>query len=164
MPSQKPASGTSIHVRDADAGDLHRLLELEAMFPGDRLSSRQFRRHLASPTARLRVAECQGGCETEVMAYALTLLRARSRIARLYSIAVDPRARGLGVGRCLLDDAQHQAAVAGCGMLRLEVRADNAAAIALYRREGFTCFGSHRAYYADGCDALRFQRSLPHGG
>lgn len=156
MPSANTAQPSPIGMRDACLGDLSRLLELEGMFPGDRLSPRQFRRHLASPCARMRVAEVDG-C---VMGYALTLLRNGSQIARLYSIAVDPASRGLGLGRALLVDALDQAGKADRKCLRLEVRADNLVAIALYRREGFTEFGRHPKYYADGCDAIRFERWL----
>lgn len=143
-------------VRDAAAGDLPRLLALEAMFSGDRLSPRQFRHHLASPRARLRVVE-RGG---SVCAYALVLLRHGSRIARLYSIAVDPALRGAGLGAALLDDALQQARAAGRARLRLEVRQDNVAAIALYRRAGFVPFGQISGYYEDGCAALRMERAV----
>lgn len=142
-------------VRDARPQDLPRLLQLEALFPGDRLAPRQFRRHLASPRARLRVALRDG----VIVAYALTLLRRGSARARLYSIAVEPAARGLGLGAQLLDDAMRQAAAAGCEWLRLEVREDNAAAIALYRRLGFVEFGCKPGYYEDGAAALRFERA-----
>lgn len=143
-------------VRDAVAADLPRLLALEAMFAGDRLSPRQFRHHLVSPRARLRVIECAG----RVSAYALVLLRQGSRIARLYSIAVDPALRGAGLGAALLEDALHQAAAAGRACLRLEVRQDNVAAIALYRRAGFVPFGEIPGYYEDGCTALRLERAV----
>ena len=150
---------TSILLRPARPADLAALLALEAMFPGDRLSPRQFRRHLASPRARLRVAMFKG----TLAAYALTLLRRGSAVARLYSIAVDPAWRGHGLGAALLIDAQEQALRAGCDRLRLEVRADNAAAIALYRHAGFREFGRHPCYYEDGCDALRFEKLLAPG-
>lgn len=154
MPSPTPLPTDPVTLRDACASDLPRLLELEALFPGDRLSPRQFRHHLHSPRARLRVAEAGGG----IAGYALTFLRRGSAVARLYSIVVDPLARGVGVGVALLRDACVQAGEAGRDRLRLEVREDNAAAIGLYRREGFVPFGRHVAYYADGCDALRFER------
>lgn len=146
-------------MRDGRLADLSRLLELEALFPGDRLAPRQFRRHLASPRARLRVAEVDG-C---LAGYALVFLRRGSAVARLYSIVVDPAARGGGMGAALVRDACAQAHRAGCRWLRLEVRADNVSALALYRREGFEVFGRHEAYYADGCDAWRLQRAL-HAG
>lgn len=151
MPSTAPPN-----LRDARDTDLPGLLALEAMFPGDRLSARQFRRHLASPRARLRVAQVEG----RVVGYALIFLREGSAIARLYSLAVDPACRGHGIGAALLADAQHQAAVAGRHRLRLEVRADNDAAIALYERARFVQFGRHASYYEDGCDALRLERVL----
>ena len=66
------------------------LLALEQTFPGDRMSARQFRHHLASPRARWRVAEAGG----KLLGYSLVLLRRDSDRARLYSIAVDPAARG----------------------------------------------------------------------
>ncbi len=156
MPSPTSALKTLPAVRDARAADVARLLELEALFPGDRLSARQFRRHLASPRARLRVAETGG----HIVAYALTFLRHGSVVARLYSIVVEPVARGSGIGVALLRDACAQAGEAGCRWLRLEVRTDNVAAMALYQREGFVVFERREAYYADGCDAWRLQRAL----
>jgi ribosomal-protein-alanine N-acetyltransferase len=143
-------------VRDASAADLPRLLALEQLFPGDRLSLRQFRHHLASSSARLRVAVVADA----LAGYALTLLRKGSNAARLYSIVVDPARRGLGLGETLLADALQQARLAGKTELRLEVREDNASAIALYQRMGFTPFGRREGYYEDGCAALRFVRQL----
>ena len=154
LPMSLPVTG--FQLRDARSADLPRLLELEAMFPGDRLSARQFRHHLRSPRARLRVLENEG----TIQGYALLLMRGNSRIARLYSIAVDPQARGTGAGRALLLDAFAQADEAACQRLRLEVRSDNAAAIALYLKAGCQRIGLLPAYYADGCDALRFECRL----
>lgn len=149
---------TSLHstyVRTARFEDLADLLALESMFPGDRLSARQFRRHLNSPRARVRVVEYAGA----VAGYALILMRRGSAIARLYSIAVDPQWRGAGLGAALLDDALQAARGAGCLVLRLEVREDNTAAIGLYQRHGFETFGRIESYYEDACAALRMQRA-----
>ena len=156
MAMQMSTTSSLFRVRDAVAADLPRLLALEAMFSGDRLSPRQFRHHLTSPRARLRVVE-RGG---SVCAYALVLLRHGSYIARLYSIAVDLTMRGAGLGAALLDDALQQAGNAGRASLRLEVRQDNVAAIALYRRAGFVPFGQIPGYYGDGCAALRLERTV----
>ncbi len=152
MAPEKPG----VALRDARPCDLERLLALEAMFPGDRLSARQFRRHLSSPTARLRVAEFDGA----LAGYALLFVRRGSAVARLYSIAVDPAQRGAGLGALLLADVEQLARNAGRGILRLEVRADNVAAIALYRRAGYREQGRIPGYYEDGCDALRFDKAL----
>lgn len=140
-------------LRDARPDDLAALLALEARFPGDRLSKRQFRHHLVSASSQLRIVDDGTG-------YALVLFRAGSDIARLYSIAVDPAVRGRGLGAALLADAEAGAAARGATRLRLEVREDNAAAIALYRGRGYAVFGRYAGYYADGADALRFEKRL----
>ena len=44
--------------------------------------------------------------------------------------------------------------------ITLEVRYDNAGAIALYEGCGFRQFGEHARYYADGATALRYEKSL----
>jgi len=77
--------------------------------------------------------------------------------ADLLRIAVDPAHRGSGLGRTLLEVCQAQLAVAGIHQLFLEVRATNAAAIALYRACGWERCGQRGAYYADGEDALLFR-------
>lgn len=143
-------------VRDARPADLPGLLALEAQFPGDRLSARQFRRHLASASARLRVVDG----DASLAGYALVFRRRGSRIARLYSIAVDPLARGRGTGSLLLADVEALARADGASALRLEVRLDNQAAIALYRARHYREFARLHGYYDDGIDALRFEKRM----
>lgn len=143
-------------LRKARSSDLAGLLALESRFPGDRLSARQFRHHLASPRARLRVL-AEG---SDLRGYHLLLTRAGSRWARLYSLAVDPALRGRGLGRLLLADAERQARQAGCAGLRLEVRQDNVAANALYAASGYRRLASLPAYYEDGGDGWRLQREF----
>jgi ribosomal-protein-alanine acetyltransferase len=148
---------TRTRVRRARRGDHAALLALERRsFRGDRLSPRQLRRHLDNRRAWLAVAERNGA----VLGDALLLFRAGSAIARLYSIAVAPEARGAGVGARLLRAAEAAARARGCRRLRLEVRADNAAAIALYEARGYRRFGRRPGYYDDGADAWRYQREL----
>ena len=144
-------------LRDARPDDLPALLALEAQFPGDRLAARQLRHHLANPSAALRVLAERG----RVAGYALLLLRRGARQARLYSIAVDAAQRGRGLGEMLLRDAEKIARRAGRSALRLEVRADNRAALALYEKAGYRRIGAYPAYYDDGTDAVRFEKALP---
>jgi ribosomal-protein-alanine N-acetyltransferase len=143
-------------LRAARAADLPGLLALESRFPGDRLSARQFRYHLANPRAVLRVL-VQGPA---LLGYHLLLTRAGSRWARLYSLVVDPAARGRGLGRVLLADAERQARRAGCSGLRLEVRQDNAAANALYAAAGYHRLAPLPGYYQDGGDGWRLRREI----
>ncbi len=149
----------TVAVRDAAVDDLPRLLEIEAGFPGDRLSRRQFVHHLRRG-APLRVIEDCGG----VAGYYLLLRRPGSRQVRLYSIAVDAARRGRGLGDRLLTDAERCASDLGGQRLTLEVREDNAAAIALYRAHGFIVAGRRERYYQDGQHALCLQRPLVAAG
>jgi [ribosomal protein S18]-alanine N-acetyltransferase len=142
--------------RDAAAVDLPALLVLEAGFPGDRLSARQFRHHLGRPESVLRLA-CAAADGT-VLGYSLLLRHRDSRLARLYSIVVRPEARRGGIGRALLIDAEQLAQRSGASGLRLEVRADNQAALALYGRRGYQAFARRPGYYEDGATAVRLQR------
>jgi ribosomal protein S18 acetylase RimI-like enzyme len=139
-------------VRVATVGDIERLLQLEeCCFAGDRISRRSFRRLLASETSATLLYE-QG--------YLMLLFRHGSMIARIYSIAVDPRARGRGLGRVLVEQAEGVARARGCDTMQLEVRVDNEAAIRLYESLDYLPIARTENYYQDGCAALRYRKSL----
>lgn len=63
------------------------------------------------------------------------------------NFAVHPAWRRQGLGRRLLAHSLDTAAAAGAPRATLEVRASNAAALALYRSAGFVHRGTRRAYY-----------------
>ncbi len=144
-------------IRDARLSDLSSLVALEERcFELDRFSRRQFRYLITRAQGRLLVDERRG----KLIGYVLVLFRRGTSLARLYSIAVDPRARGKGAGRDLLEAAEKAAVDASCAYLRLEVRPDNAESIRLYRRAGFRKLGEVSDYYEDGMDALRYEKAL----
>jgi ribosomal-protein-alanine acetyltransferase len=72
---------------------------------------------------------------------------ARGGDAEIMTVAVAPRAQGQGVGRALLETLRQTAAERGAGRLVLEVRADNAAARALYAATGFDQIATRTGYY-----------------
>jgi [ribosomal protein S18]-alanine N-acetyltransferase len=155
-PVRSPAERFAI--RSGRAADLPRLVEIEnGAFAGDRLSRHALTRHLHSPTAALLVAARP---PDRVVAYALLLFRAKARRARLYSLAVDPDARGLGLARTLLAAAEAEARRRGAAALTLEVRVDNRPAVRLYEALGYRGRGRRCDYYEDGADALRFEKPL----
>nr|MBV6629833.1 GNAT family N-acetyltransferase/peptidase C39 family protein [Oceanococcus sp. HetDA_MAG_MS8] len=144
-------------VRQATLADAHALASLEqAVFSSDRLSLRQFKHHLRSAHAELWLAEDDVG----VLGYGLVLLRRGTRLARLYSLAVDPRARGQGIAGRLLQTLEHQARQRGRVDLRLEVAQNNLSAQALYIRHGYQPFDVWSDYYADHQAAVRMQKRL----
>ena len=73
-------------------------------------------------------------------------------------VAAHPDARRQGLGRRLVQAALD---LPGTRSAFLEVRADNAPAIALYESLGFQKYYVRRRYYHDGCDALMYRRDLP---
>ena len=148
MPPENPPA--ALVIRPATLADLEALVGLEGQFPGDRLSRRAWRRHLTSPNALCLVA----ASGSELLADVLLLRRADSRWWRLYSLVRSPTAPR-GTGRRLLEAGLGAAQAAGAAGARLEVRADNTAAIALYRSLGFTLFSAADGYYEDGATALR---------
>ncbi len=153
--SRRPAA--AVTIRRVHTGDLAALLAIEkAVFPVDRLSRRSFRRFLVSPHATFLVAE-EGG---KLAGYALVLYPPRSKLARLYSIAVASHISQRGVGPLLLAAAAAAAKRRRRRAMRLEVHEHNTRAIARYEKSGYRLFGRHRDYYDDHGDALRFEKPL----
>lgn len=148
---------SALRIRAATINDIDALFALEtAVFETDRISKRSFRTLIARPTAATLVAEVGGS----VGGYAMILFRAGTGMARLYSIAVAPERSGAGLGRKLLQAAEEAAKNHARIILRLEVREDNAGAIALYRKTGYRQIGRIEDYYEDGMNALRFEKLL----
>ncbi|GFG68344.1 hypothetical protein MSEN_00640 [Mycolicibacter senuensis] len=73
----------------------------------------------------------------------------------VHTIGVDPAHQGRGIGRRLLADLLDYAAG---GVVHLEVRTDNVAAIGLYREVGFVETGVRKRYYRNGADAYMMRR------
>nr|WP_221247242.1 ribosomal protein S18-alanine N-acetyltransferase [Gordonia humi] len=81
------------------------------------------------------------------------------RECEVHTIAVDLAYQGHGHGRALMD-ALLAVADAENAAVFLEVRTDNAPAVALYERNGFTVAGTRRNYYQpSGADAYTMVRS-----
>jgi [ribosomal protein S18]-alanine N-acetyltransferase len=144
-------------IRPARLSDLDAIVALEeTVFSGDRLSRRSLRAFVQSSRQPLLVASV----DDTLAGYAVMALRQGTSVARLYSIAVDPRLGRRGVGRALLRACEHYAHRHGRRALRLEVRHDNAAAIALYERFNYRRFGRRENYYDDGAAALRLEKRI----
>ncbi|SEI20894.1 peptidase C39 family protein [Pseudomonas asplenii] len=144
--------------RPATTDDLPALLQLEAhCFTSDRLTARSFHWMINRANARLIVTQQADG---QLAGYALLLFHRGTSLARLYSIAIAPHARGIGLGRQLLQRSEACALEHDCAYLRLEVRTDNNAAIALYEHNGYRRFGLINDYYEDHADALRLEKRI----
>ncbi|GLQ29664.1 GNAT family N-acetyltransferase [Litoribrevibacter albus] len=148
-----------IRLRPAKLDDLTQLVELEEVcFPSDRLSKRSFRRYIQADHSNLWVAEDDNS--VGLLAYGLILCHRGTRLARLYSLAVSPNARGQGLGLELLAKLEAVARERGRLYMRLEVAENNLPAIRLYQQNGYRIFGEYDDYYQDHSDALRMQKQI----
>ena len=142
----------ALAVRAAGPRDLDALDAIERRsFARDRFPRRNLRRLLTGGAAAFLIAEEEG----VAAGYAMVLFRRGGAVARLYSIAVDPAFRGMGVAAALIRSAGAVARRKGASRLRLELRPSNDAAMRLYECAGFTFFERKAGYYADGEDAIR---------
>ncbi len=77
----------------------------------------------------------------------------------IMNVAVDGCYRRRGIADELLFHLLDTAKNNGCTFATLETAADNTAAIALYKKHGFTQNGRRKGYY-HGTDALLFRKEL----
>jgi len=145
-------------LRRGRLADLDALVALEReFFTADLVISRRgFRHFITSPRSTLIVAEVNG----KVAGCVLVNYRQGSKRGRLYTISVGREFQRRGIARQLMAAAEASARRRGCQFMRLEVRADDAGAIALYESSGYARFGRHRRYYDNRIDALRFEKRL----
>lgn len=148
-------------LREARWTDVAALAALEGdLFTDDAWSEPTWWTELAGRPRRDYVVLDDG---TGVVAYAG--LDHGGDVADVMTVAVAPRAQGLGWGRRLLDELEARAAARGAAFVMLEVRADNAAARALYERSGYVVLHTRRRYYQPGdVDALVMRKTLSERG
>ncbi len=128
----------------------------EACFATDRISRRNLRNLLQSPSAY-----CMGAYRCGRLVGSMVILFKRnSRSARVYSLAVSEAARGMGIGRRMMARAEREARLRGCDRMRLEVRMDNIPAIRLYESLGFADTQVLPGYYEDGAHAFVMRKEL----
>ena len=124
------------------------------LFPDDPWSVEQFWQELAQDTRWYVVALDAGA----VVAYAGAFILPPD--SDLQTIAVASSHAGHGLATRMLDELTERASTAGSTHMILEVRDDNARAIALYRRMSFEPISERPRYYADGAAAIIMRRRL----
>ncbi|MDT8338541.1 MAG: ribosomal protein S18-alanine N-acetyltransferase [Sulfurimonas sp.] len=135
-------------VRKAQKSDLSSLyaLEKELFLPQNYpLSRGSFSYHVKNNL--LYIAEVDG----KIAGYILVLIKRKN--AKLYSLGVSEAYRNRKISQELLRFIFKELISLGFSKLLLEVRTDNEAAIALYKKMGFCELKKLKAFYGDGCDA-----------
>jgi ribosomal-protein-alanine N-acetyltransferase len=112
----------------------------------------------SDPLLRCGLVADSGG---KVAGFAVASWLRQEAAAEVEGLFVEFNCRRRGVGSALITACMSWAANAGASTVRLEVRASNTAAHALYRRHGFSTAGVRRAYYSAPVeDALVLQAPL----
>lgn len=123
-------------------------------FPQDAWSQKMLEETMQAPFSWCVLAE-DGG---QVCGYAC--LYSVFDTADLMNIAVDSAFRGRGIGGALVDALHAKAKELGAERMLLEVRVSNAAAIALYKKQGYEKIAVRKGYYGNGEDADIMQKKL----
>ncbi|MWG36657.1 ribosomal protein S18-alanine N-acetyltransferase [Halomarina oriensis] len=150
-PDEREADPTVRQVERADLLDVYRIEQ--SVFPQP-WPFEAFERFCDEPgflVAELRTAD--GPTIAGYVVADLTPNFGRD-IGHVKDLAVREECRGRGLGRLLLRHALASLEARGATVTRLEVRASNDGAIALYRDHGFQHRRTVPRYYADGENAL----------
>jgi [ribosomal protein S18]-alanine N-acetyltransferase len=153
----------SLLVRNLAAQDLDDVLVLAAeSLEAPHWNRRDYEQILlaepSGPLLRCGLVADRGG---KVAGFAVASWLRQEAVAEVEGLFVELDYRRQGVGSALIAACMTWAAQAGASKVRLEVRASNTAAHALYRRHGFSPAGVRRAYYSSPVeDALVLQAPL----
>ena len=149
-----------IRLRDAVEADLNSLFELDQIcFPaGIAYSLGEFRSLLRSSRTIGVVAEDEEVLAGFAMAQSGWFRRAHG--SHVITIDVAPAFRRRGIGRLLMDHIEARVTDGGASWLRLEVAADNSAALSFYTGLGFEPIGRIRGYYHGNLDAIVMEKAL----
>jgi [ribosomal protein S18]-alanine N-acetyltransferase len=153
----------SLLVRNLAAQDLDDVLVLAAeSLEAPHWNRRDYEQILlaepSDPLLRCGLVADNGG---KVAGFAVASWLRQEAAAEVEGLFVDLDCRRQGVGSALIAACMAWAAKAGASTVRLEVRASNTAAHALYRRHGFSTAGVRRAYYSSPVeDALVLRAPL----
>ncbi|GAB3771297.1 ribosomal-protein-alanine acetyltransferase [Nocardioides ginsengisegetis] len=109
------------------------------------------------PTVHYLVAELDGTLVGHAVASVV------ADVAELQRIAVDAGVRRTGLASELLDAVVALAREGGAERLLLEVREDNAGALAFYAARGFAELARRPRYYGDGATAVVLEKALGPG-
>ena len=156
----------SVQISQAQLEDLPEMIEWEKeLFGADAWSPELMVAEVSHPLNYYVVAR---SAHSALAGYAgLRVDSLPAEHADIQTIAVVPEFRRSGLGRKLLQNLLSQATQSGARDVFLEVRADNEAAIELYRSEGFQQIDIRPKYYQpEGVDALVMRKLMsgPEGG
>jgi ribosomal-protein-alanine N-acetyltransferase len=150
----------NVYLRAGTVGDAEHLALLHAQCFERHWDKAAFEKLLIE---RVNFALLAGNSETALSSFVLA--RAAAGEAEILTLGTAKLTRRNGLARALVRAAAAEAHTRGAKEIFLEVAADNAPALALYRALGFAQAGRRAAYYRglDGAsaDALTLRAGLP---
>ena len=148
-----------LHIEPAQPRDADAVAKLHAQSFYRGWPRQDIEAYIIDPDTPTLVASDQ---RHKVVGFAM--LRILGDDVELMTIAVEPKFRGKGVGRALMQACFEDLMMTPVKRMVLEVAADNPAAIKLYRQLGFQQISERKGYYArpDGqpATALVMARNL----
>jgi [ribosomal protein S18]-alanine N-acetyltransferase len=160
------------HIRDFEAQDFERLWQIdqECFSPGISYSRQELKAYMHRRGSFTLVAEEPAEKPIEARETA-TVHGNLPRIAgfivvqggvtgHIITIDVVASARRTGLGSQLLALSEERLRANGSRAVGLEVAVDNQAAIAFYKRYGYSISGTWPRYYSNGVDALVMKKPL----
>ncbi len=102
----------------------------------------------------IRWKAIQGG---ELVGFVAGELAEGGRVGWIITLGVMPHCRRQGIGRVLLDTAEHEL---GTERIQLVLRKSNHGASALYAGRGYRLLEIWSAYYSDGEDGLVMEKKV----
>lgn len=138
----------SFLIRGIEVEDLDELVTLAAgSDDAPRWTRREYEQILLAEPPLLRCG-LVAMCSDCLVGFTVASYLLQESAAEVEGLVVGRPYRRRGIGSALVEACMAWAAKAGASTVRLEVRASNAAAIALYRRQGFSAAGIRPSYYS----------------
>jgi ribosomal-protein-alanine N-acetyltransferase len=126
--------------------------------PPQRFSRAYMRQLVRQPDAATWIAELDG----RICGFGLAewTREVKETVAYIQTLEVLPEARGQGAGSELLRRMENSARAAGAAEIWLHVGAENAVAIRVYERHGYSLTGREEDYYGRGKPGLVYAKLL----
>jgi [ribosomal protein S18]-alanine N-acetyltransferase len=144
-------------VRDFQPEDFETLwrLDQECFPPGIAYSRQELKSYIRQHGAFTLVAVNEDGKKAQGFIVALG-----GPVGHIITIDVSSGARRYGIGSTLLQKAEQRLRTAGSQAVGLETAVDNLAALAFYKRHGYSVVRIWPRYYSNGVDALVMKKEL----
>lgn len=144
-------------LREYRASDFEHLWELDQRcFPAEIAYSREELAYYL----RNKTVICVVASDAEQMVGFIVGHRDRRGFGHVITLDVDPAAQRSGLGSALMEAGEKQLLQAGCKTIFLEVAVNNLAALAFYKKHGYSVLKSLRGYYPGGLDGLLLRKQL----